>query len=124
MNIDKICPYTNQQCTAQVGCSENICSIIEVAKHQDGQPMKLLENNPVEFSFSKQEMDKGFGLFILQAVKELNRDYVLQLSMKKEGSYTHVIVICPTTNFAMAYYALGRLTAKKVIAAGRVKKRK
>lgn len=73
---------------------------------------------------SEADIANGIGLCIMESVDELQRDYVFKVETKKEGDFVHMIIECPTTNFAMAYYQLGRLSAKKMIDDGTFRERK
>lgn len=70
---------------------------------------EFLKNNPLELVVFESEIEQ-----VRSILKQANRDFVLLHKEEKEdhisfGEQRYIFRInCPTTNFAMAYFHLGR----------------
>ncbi len=70
---NKTCPYTNLICNT-IGCSENICSIQEVMKHSDGQPI----------STTRKSMKTGIDLIKQERYEQI---YKHGFSLERDAEY-------------------------------------
>jgi len=78
---------------------------------------ELLKNRPLQILITKQKIDL-FNMLELykEALIELNRDYVLLATEDRQENGDIILnVECPTTNYAMSFFAFGKLMGKKML---------
>jgi len=63
---------------------------------------------PIHLCLFPDHIKKGLPEIIREAVKKLNRDYVLKIEERMDGEFLYIDILCPLSDYAIAYYMLGR----------------